>query len=230
MSVVELFGVTDTLQNRTNENEKALALTAEAMKEAVAVFDSSDFKTNEGWKKETEDDQGSTVHSKSGPNGKLFVLRAEINAPAPVLFQDHWDGVELVHTWNTNIESAKRLVPLGDQSDVIYNAMNDILIVKGRDFVVGRMWRQFGDSYIVAGKSVDYNTLMPVQKGKVRATLHIGAGKFTPLTPTTTKLEYLLSMDFKGLIPKPVFNAVMGKLMLGDASMLKKHAETLVKA
>uniref|UniRef100_A0A914XLK9 START domain-containing protein n=1 Tax=Plectus sambesii TaxID=2011161 RepID=A0A914XLK9_9BILA len=166
MSVVEVFGVSDTLHEKSAEHEKALALSAEAMKEAVSIFDSADFKSNDGWKKEAEDN-GSTVHSKNFPYGKLFALRTEINAPASVLFQDHWDGVEQLSSWNSNIQSAKVLVKLGDQSDVIYNAMNDIMIVKGRDFVGGRMWRKVGESYVVAGKSTEL-ALMPAQKGKVR--------------------------------------------------------------
>jgi len=209
----------------TPENRKAYNSALEAFKEAIELFDSADYKTKDGWKKEAED-QGVTVYSKYMSYGKLFALHTELNITAEEMFKDQWEGVEQLSDWNTNVEVGKNLQKLGSQSDITYQAMADILIVKGRDFVGSRIWRKIGDSYLLAGRDAEC-ALMPVQKGKVRGVLHMGAGKFTPKAgdPSKTSLEYLMSMEFKGMIPKAIINTVMAKLMLGDVALTKKHIE-----
>lgn len=83
------------------------------------------------------------------------------------MFKDQWEGVEQLSDWNSNVEEGKNLQKLGSQSDVTYQAMADILIVTGRDFVGSRIWRKIGDSYLLVGRNAE-SSLMPVKKGKVR--------------------------------------------------------------
>uniref|UniRef100_A0A914XJ31 START domain-containing protein n=1 Tax=Plectus sambesii TaxID=2011161 RepID=A0A914XJ31_9BILA len=225
----ELYGVSETLINDTEENRTAYKAAFDALKESVELFDSKDYKTKNGWKKEAED-QGDVVYSKYMSYGKLFALHAELNISPEELFKDQWEGVEQLPEWNTNVEEGKNVAPLGSQSDITYQAMTDMMIIKGRDFVGSRIWRKIGDSYLLIGTGV-VHSLMPERKGKVRGFLHLGAGKFSPVPgdPSKTSLEYLMSMEFKGIIPKAIINTVTARMMIADVALTRKHIEDITK-
>ncbi len=46
-------------------------------------------------------------------------------------------------------------------------ATSDLWIVKGRDFVIGRLYRKLGDSYVMAARSFELES-MPETSAKVR--------------------------------------------------------------
>lgn len=83
------------------------------------------------------------------------------------------------------------------------------MTVKSRDYVVARIWRKVGDEIYAGGKSIELDEI-PESKDRVRGKLHLGCGRFTPdkSDPNKTHVEYILSIDLKGLIPKSIVNSV----------------------
>ena len=96
------------------------------------------------------------------------------------------------------------------------------MIVKSRDFVTARIWRKAGDQIYIGARSVEVDEVKET-KDRVRGKLYLGCGRLTPTEGDKTSIEYILSIDFKGFIPKSILNAVMGKLILKDFEETAKH-------
>uniref|UniRef100_A0A914VWW9 START domain-containing protein n=1 Tax=Plectus sambesii TaxID=2011161 RepID=A0A914VWW9_9BILA len=171
------------------------------------------------------------------------LIATEITANYEVLFLDLFENIDKDHEWNPNIELGKRITWLGDQSDIAYHAMSDFWILKGRDMLAARIWRKLGDSIMMAGRSVEYS-LAPLVVNKIRsitfyphvpisgsglkkAETSLASGRFSMVQnrPDKCLVEYLICCDLKGWIPKPLTDAVMGKLLLSDAANLRKRAQ-----
>lgn len=82
-------------------------------------------------------------------------------------------------------------------------------MVKSRDYVCTRIWKKIDDSYYLIARSIDFSVL-PETKDRVRALIHMGAGRYRPHPddPSMTQADLMLSIDFGGYIPKSVINAV----------------------
>ncbi|KAK6010599.1 hypothetical protein OSTOST_24369, partial [Ostertagia ostertagi] len=61
--------------------------------------------------------------------------------------------IEKTPEWNSNVQSVERVDTISEYADIIHYTTSDLIVVKGRDFVVCRMWRKVGDSYVVAATS-----------------------------------------------------------------------------
>ena len=96
------------------------------------------------------------------------------------------------------------------------------MIIKSRDFVTARIWRKIEDQIYIGARSVEVDEIKET-KDRVRGKLYIGCGRLTPVDGNKTKVEYILSIDFKGLIPKTIINSAMGKLILKDFEETAKH-------
>ncbi|XGW23214.1 hypothetical protein V3C99_005450 [Haemonchus contortus] len=103
---------------------------------------------------------------------------------------------------------------------------SDVIVIKGRDFVVCRMWRKVGDSYVVAATS--FETDIPVAAKKKRGWANVVAGKFSPQANDASKcvIEYLVSVDLKDkLTPKAVQSSGIADMMIKDARCAYKFVE-----
>jgi len=228
MASFEYAGVMDKLSGDNEKYKAALLASGEAMKEAIAILDAPDFASREGWKKETENGDDH-VFSKAYGQTKLFALSAELPINCEVFFQDCWENIDTLADWNPNFDFSKIVARLTPNADVVHYGNRDIMIIKGRDFVAARMKRKIGNKFLLACRSFDCETI-PETKEKVRAHLHLGAGRFAPhpSDPNRTCFDYIMSIDFKGMIPKSIVNQAMGRLVLAEAEVNRKHVLELV--
>uniref|UniRef100_A0A915BRJ7 START domain-containing protein n=2 Tax=Parascaris univalens TaxID=6257 RepID=A0A915BRJ7_PARUN len=228
MTSVKLLGVDDVLCEEHVKYESALKKAEAAFNEALDVFEDKDFETKKGWKKEGESPEHDIVYSKQVPDGKLFALKGEIPGNSSTVFYDNWTCFEEISKWNSNYVFTKKVVELSEHADIIHYGNDDMLIVKGRDFVCIRIHRRYGDGFLLAACSVELADI-PETKSHVRGNLCIGAGRFMPKEsdPNATVIDYILCVDLNGFIPKTIVNQVMARMMLNDLASTKKHILSL---
>ncbi|CAI4231606.1 unnamed protein product [Auanema sp. JU1783] len=223
LSSIELLGVTDS----TEDARYAIALrkTAGMFAEAVKIFDETDDPLKHDWKLKTET-KGNKCYNKHFPVGKVYCLTKEFPLPAQTLFEHHWNEIEKTPEWNPNVQHSKREHVISENADIIHYATSDVVVVKGRDFVVCRMWRKFEESWIVAASSFD--TDIPVLPKKKRGFVNVCSGRFRPHPQDANKtiLTYLVCVDLKDkLMPKAVISSGIAEMTIKDASYALKFIE-----
>lgn len=228
MTSVEVLGITDALSSDNEKYAAGLKAVTNAFNEAFEIFTSPGFVSKEGWKKESESPAHDTIYSKRTDTGKLFALRCEMPKDCETVFKDNWEGVDKLCDWNSNLAFSKVVTKLSDHVDVCHYANRDILIIKGRDFLTTRMHRKVDNGYMTVGRSFQLADI-PETKANVRGELMMGAGRFMSKDsdPNVTVIDYVLSIDLKGAIPKIIVNQFMAKLMLSDVAELRKHIATI---
>uniref|UniRef100_A0A0M3I694 START domain-containing protein n=1 Tax=Ascaris lumbricoides TaxID=6252 RepID=A0A0M3I694_ASCLU len=185
MTSVEVLGITDSLSSDNEKYAAGLKAVASAFTEALDIFNSPQFVSKEGWNKETESAAHDIVYSKYVDSGKLYALRCEMPKDCETVFKDYWDGVEKLCDWNSNLAFSKILAKLSSHVDVCHfdsfesrgdtffedakfqYANRDILIVKGRDFLITRMHRKLDKGYITVGRSFELADI-PETRANVR--------------------------------------------------------------
>ncbi|VDD88250.1 unnamed protein product [Enterobius vermicularis] len=204
-----VFYIQNSYRQRYQENCKAQL--DGGISRAEALFSSLDSDSKEGWKMETESAPLETkIYSKKEAEGKLFALQAEVECSPDVFLKDYWDGFCDVPKWNPSIAFSQLVVKLTDQMDIAYYRNKDVFAVKARDFVLVRGYKKLDNGVsITVAKSIELDRL-PVKKECVRGELMLGAGRFSPKkdNPNVTVIDYLLSIDLKGLLPKLIVNTV----------------------
>ncbi|TKR96577.1 hypothetical protein L596_010578 [Steinernema carpocapsae] len=227
MTSVDLFNVVDTLSPENEKYKQGLINASESLKEAYEIMNSVSYVTKEDWKKESESN-GDLVYSKNIKYGKLFSLSSELPLDTETIFKDNWTGMENLSQWNPNYAFTHSFKNLSDHVDIVHYGNNDMMVIKGRDFVACRMWRKIGDAYYLSARSFETSDI-PESKANVRANLHLGAGRFQPhpTDPNKCQVDFVMCLDFKGWIPAKVINAVMGSMMLKDAEVNKKRYQQM---
>ncbi|KHJ77917.1 hypothetical protein OESDEN_22463, partial [Oesophagostomum dentatum] len=82
-------------------------------------------------------------------------FQTKIPLPAQVLVDAHWNDIDNVKDYNDNIKFSRCLTKLTDNVDVANYASNEKFMVSSREFLVGRMRINFGNGYILAGRSCE---------------------------------------------------------------------------
>uniref|UniRef100_A0A7E4ZS88 START domain-containing protein n=1 Tax=Panagrellus redivivus TaxID=6233 RepID=A0A7E4ZS88_PANRE len=222
-SSLELVGVLDELTPEKEKYSDALKAAGEGFVEAYNIFQDADFVTKKGWKSELSKDDA-TVHSKNLSFGHVFALRTTLPVPIDIAFRESFLNFDDLATWSENITFSKTIAKLTDHVDVVHYANPDVAVVQSREFLVARIWRKVDDDIYVSARSVKLEHV-PTAKGRTRGHLHLGCARFSP-DPTDankTTIDYLLSIDLKGLIPKAIVNLTMAKIILKDFTETKKH-------
>uniref|UniRef100_A0A914D4N9 START domain-containing protein n=1 Tax=Acrobeloides nanus TaxID=290746 RepID=A0A914D4N9_9BILA len=221
MNSVDIYGVTDTISS-DSQYQNALKTAFNAFKEAMEIFNDPKFESKEDWKKEAQS-EGATVHSKYFDYGKSY---GELQVRWDDMFREDWEDVNHISDWNNNIAFAKIVHQITPNFDIVNYANNDVMVVKGRDFVVARLKRTVNGSGYIVAKSIDLPELPEIQNF-VRGWIHLGAGRFAPhpTKPNVTIIDYIMCIDLKGYIPKMLVNTVMAKLVLKDYEQNKLHFE-----
>ncbi|KAE9547812.1 hypothetical protein FO519_008978 [Halicephalobus sp. NKZ332] len=226
MTTLDLHGTVDTLKPEHQKYAKAFNSVGDTFEEAYKIFSDSDYNAKTGsWKLDSQTGDA-VVHSKSFPFGHVFALTATLDAPIDQVFNATVLEFEKTSSWSSNIVFSNIIVKLTEHVDIVHYANPDVMIVKSRDFVTARLWRKIGNQIYIGARSVEADEVKET-KDRVRGKLHLGCGRLTPLDGNKTKVEYLLSIDFKGLIPKGIVNTVMGKLILKDFEETAEHFKKL---
>ncbi|KIH59632.1 hypothetical protein ANCDUO_10127, partial [Ancylostoma duodenale] len=87
--------------------------------------------------------------------------QTKIAVPASTLFNEHWNEIEKVKSYNDNIKFSKCLRKLTDDVDVANYASNEKFMVKSREFLCGRMRAKVGDGFVLAARSCEIDSFQP---------------------------------------------------------------------
>ncbi|CAD6184581.1 unnamed protein product [Caenorhabditis auriculariae] len=214
-----ILGVSDTVNDPAYT--AAFEHTAKVFEETIKIFDDATNPSRDGWKLKSEHKEDK-CYNKRFPLGKVYHLKKEYQAPVDLVFQDHWSDVENTVNWNPSTDYLKRLAVIGNQADVLQYALSDVAVIKGKDFIVCRMYRKTTDGYIVVASSFDTD-LPPVPK-KTRATANVVAGKFTGLGPQLSTIDFLASVELNDkLIPENLLSKNIADIVIKDARAAHKH-------
>uniref|UniRef100_A0A5F7ZR29 Steroidogenic acute regulatory protein, mitochondrial n=1 Tax=Macaca mulatta TaxID=9544 RepID=A0A5F7ZR29_MACMU len=197
----------------------------EAMQKALGILSNQ-----EGWKKETQQDNGDKVMSKVVPDvGKVFQLEVVVDQPMERLYEELVERMEAMGEWNPNVKEIKVLQKIGKDTFITHEMAAEAAgnLVGPRDFVSVRCAKRRGSTCVLAGMATDFGN-MPEQKGVIRAehgptcmVLHPLAG-----SPSKTKLTWLLSIDLKGWLPKSIINQVLSQTQVDFANHLRRRLES----
>jgi len=202
-----------------------------SLKETLSILDGDSWKNKTGWTLENER-SGDKAYSKSGvqKKGKTFVATGEFNINAEDLLRELWDNIEGTPSWNPTILEYKKLLAVGLQTDVAYNAFADLLggIVKSRDFVDARCWRKVGNAYCLSAQSIEFPE-MPPQKSRVRGEDSPGIFRIHPIDgkPGKCTAEFVMNTDLKGYLLKSVVEKVTHGTMLDYFEHLRKRVAAI---
>lgn len=195
-----------------------------AMQKALGILNNQ-----EGWKKESQQENGDEVLSKMVPDvGKVFRLEVVVDQPMDRLYEELVDRMEAMGEWNPNVKEIKVLQRIGKDTVITHELAAAAAgnLVGPRDFVSVRCTKRRGSTCVLAGMATHFGE-MPEQSGVIRAehgptcmVLHPLAG-----SPSKTKLTWLLSIDLKGWLPKTIINQVLSQTQIEFANHLRKRLE-----
>ncbi|MFH4977107.1 hypothetical protein AB6A40_003816 [Gnathostoma spinigerum] len=219
----------DECEEITKGYDSAAKAAEDVMELMMQIYGDGTLDSLEGWKKRHEKGTD-VVYSKKYPIGKVFFLRTSLPYSKPdVLFNDHWLDIEGSKQWNHEIDYVEKVGTHSPTCDFIKYCLKDVLVVKGREFLVCRVYKKVDADFFVAAKSFAVDDI-PRTKGKIRGDLKLGGGRFAPhpTDPSQTLVDYLFCVDFKlKAAPDRLIEEAIGVMMLKDAKMARKHTEQM---
>ncbi|XP_068130706.1 steroidogenic acute regulatory protein, mitochondrial [Hyperolius riggenbachi] len=197
----------------------------EALKKSMNILSEQD-----GWKVEIIEANGDKVLSKVLPDiGKVFKLEAVVERPLDKVYGELVDNMEQMGDWNPNVKEVKILQKIGKDTMITHEKAAETRgnVVGPRDFVSVRCNKRRGSTCILAGMSTRFGE-MPEQKGYVRGENGPTCMVLHPIQgdPSKTKLTWLLSIDLKGWLPKPIINQVLSQTQVDFAKHLRSRVAT----
>ncbi|OZC12742.1 START domain protein, partial [Onchocerca flexuosa] len=198
-----------------------------AMKLLLEICASPSFETMEGWNKSYEKN-GEKVYSKQFDIGKIFTLKIIFNETVQNLFYEHWDKITTTPLWNPNFTYMERIEKLTSHCDILKFATTDIMFVKGREFLACRLYRKIGRIIYIAARSFEINEI-PEMKGKVRADMLLGAGRFSPHSPDPQKtlIDYAFCVNPKINLPQRLIDTFIAYTIHRDSVFARKNVQKL---
>ncbi|XP_048373670.1 stAR-related lipid transfer protein 3 isoform X1 [Sphaerodactylus townsendi] len=181
----------------------------------------------ENWTFEKCSDFGDTVHCLEMPfYGKVFILKAVLQCPAEIIYQEMILQPEKMVLWNKTLLTCQILQRVDDNTTISYDVAAGAAggVVSPRDFVNVRRIERRRDRYISAGMST-VHILRPPTSKYVRA--ENGPGGFVALKcPTNSNLctlIWVLNADLKGRLPRYLINQSLGATMTEFMFHLRKR-------
>uniref|UniRef100_A0A2K5LVA6 Steroidogenic acute regulatory protein, mitochondrial n=1 Tax=Cercocebus atys TaxID=9531 RepID=A0A2K5LVA6_CERAT len=156
----------------------------------------------EGWKKDSQQDNGDKVMSKVAPAvGKMFRLQVVVEPPMERLYEELVECMEAMGEWNPNIKEIKILQKIRKDAFITHELPAKAAgnLVGPRDFVSIHC-----STCVQADMATDFSN-MPEQKGH---------------GPTC------MVIDFKGWLSKSIINQVLFQTQVDFANHLSKHLES----
>ncbi|KAL4659292.1 stAR-related lipid transfer protein 3 [Arapaima gigas] len=185
----------------------------------------------ENWKFNKRSDQGDTVYTLEIPSfGKTFILKALMQCPAELLYQEIILQPEKMVQWNKTISACQILQRVDDNTSVSYDVSSGAAggIIPPRDFVNVRRVEHRSDRYLSAGMAVVHKARPPHSRF-VRG--ENGPGGFVVLkssnNPSLCNFIWVLNTDLKGRLPRYLINQSLAATMFEFMNHLRQRVSEL---
>ncbi|XP_029293469.1 stAR-related lipid transfer protein 3 isoform X2 [Cottoperca gobio] len=194
----------------------------EAMSVVEQILDQED-----NWKYEKNNDMGDSVYTLEIPfHGKTFILKAFMQCPAELVYQEVILQPEKMVQWNKTISACQILQRVDDNTLVSYDVSSGAAggVVSARDFVNVRRVERKRDCYLSAGMATDHDAKPPIGR-YVRG--ENGPGGFAVLksssNPSVCTFIWVLNTDLKGRLPRYLIHQSLAATMFEFMSHLRQR-------
>ncbi|MBN3271578.1 STAR3 protein, partial [Polyodon spathula] len=195
-------------------------------KEAMAVVDQI-LAQEENWKFEKNNVLGDSVYTLEIPfHGKTFILKAFMQCPAELVYQEVILQPEKMVQWNRTIAACQVLQRVDDNTLVSYDVSAGAAggVVSPRDFVNVRRVERRRDRYISSGIATNHEA-KPLHSRYVRG--ENGPGGFVVLksssNPAVCTFIWILNTDLKGRLPRYLIHQSLAATMFEFVSHLRQR-------
>lgn len=185
----------------------------------------------ENWKFEKNNDVGDCVYTLEIPyHGKTFILKALLQCPAELVYQEVILQPEKMVQWNRTISACQILQRVDDNTSVSYDVSSGAAggVVSPRDFVNVRRVERKRDCYLSAGISTVHSSKPPHPR-YVRG--ENGPGGFVVLksssNPSVCTFIWVLNTDLKGRLPRYLIHQSLAATMFEFMSHLRQRIASL---
>ncbi|XP_068119687.1 stAR-related lipid transfer protein 3 [Hyperolius riggenbachi] len=179
------------------------------------------------WKYEKSNDVGDVVYTLDIPfHGKTFILKALVQCPAEIVYQEVILQPEKMVVWNRTVAVCQILQRVDDNTLVTYDMSSGAAggVISPRDFVNIRRIERRKDRYLSAGIAGAHPTRPPLTK-YVRG--ENGPGGFVVLkssrNPSVCTFIWILNTDLKGRLPRYLIHQSLAATMFEFCSHLRKR-------
>ncbi|XP_029167014.1 steroidogenic acute regulatory protein-like [Nylanderia fulva] len=196
--------------------------------------------TSKEWKIETITSDGDEVSYMQLPSewkidGKVVKITGIVNAPASILIDLLFDGIEEFPLWNKLVTESMKLQGIDENTDIVYQATSSYGggLITARDFVILRHRKKCGDYYINGGISVP-TSLVQIRPNMTRGENGISCFATEELVdeePNVNKCRFtwILNTNLKGWIPQTVVERAMSTSLTDFIIYLRKHLDDIQK-
>ncbi|XP_041029540.1 stAR-related lipid transfer protein 3 isoform X1 [Carcharodon carcharias] len=179
------------------------------------------------WKFEKANDNSDVVYTFEIPyHGKSFILKAFLQCPAELVYQEVILQPEKLVVWNKTVTVCQVLQRVDDNTLITYDVAAGAAggVVSPRDFVNVRRIERKKEMYISSGVSTTHDT-RPPQKKYVRG--ENGPGGFvvlkSPRNPSVCTFVWILNTDLKGQLPRYLIQQSLAVTMFEFISHLRQR-------
>ncbi|XP_057717128.1 stAR-related lipid transfer protein 3 isoform X3 [Corythoichthys intestinalis] len=185
----------------------------------------------ENWKFEKNNDAGDSVYTLEIPfHGKTFILKALVQCPAELVYQEVILQPEKMVLWNRTVSACQILQRVDDNTLVTYDVSAGAAggVVSPRDFVNVRRVERKRDRYLSAGMAAHHDAQAPGGR-YVRG--ENGPGGFVVLkssgNPSVCTFIWILNTDLKGRLPRYLIHQSLAATMFEFMSHLRQRVAEL---
>ncbi|GMS99109.1 hypothetical protein PENTCL1PPCAC_21284 [Pristionchus entomophagus] len=232
VKTIAIGGLEEHLPAEHAQYEDVFTAAGDVMKHALDILNEPDYEEKKGgWKLDCSSPDV-TIHYMDKSSGRYFAGRCKIKISAKDMNAEFWDNLDRNHEWNDNIRQARRVKKLSANTDYFHYTSNDVFIIKSREVLAARAFREINGSYILASRSIALPKEIPESKGSVRAHLHISVSRTRPdpEDPAHSCIyDYVICTDLKGMMFRSAVNQVMGRATLKDMENIRQHANTVLR-
>ncbi|KAL4617730.1 stAR-related lipid transfer protein 3 [Arapaima gigas] len=199
-------------------------------REAMAMVEQI-LAQEENWKLEKNNEYGDAVYSLEIPfHGKTFILKAFMQCPAELVYQEVILQPEKMVQWNRTISACQILQRVDDNTLVSYDVSAGAAggVVSPRDFVNVRRVERRRDRYMSAGMSTSHDA-KPAHGRYIRG--ENGPGGFVVLkssaNPSVCTFIWVLNTDLKGRLPRYLIQQSLAATMFEFLVHLRQRISDL---
>ncbi|KAG7492258.1 hypothetical protein MATL_G00012640 [Megalops atlanticus] len=199
-------------------------------REAMAVVEQI-LAQEENWKFEKNNELGDSVYTLEIPfHGKTFILKAFMQCPAELVYQEVILQPEKMVQWNRTVSGCQILQRVDDNTLVSYDVSAGAAggVVSPRDFVNVRRVERRRDYYISAGMATVHDAKPPHSR-YIRG--ENGPGGFVVLksnsNPSVCTFIWVLNTDLKGRLPRYLIHQSLAATMFEFMSHLRQRISDL---